>query len=408
MTDDINSLSNGFPDPVNNSGASESYRNDALRNSGADNDNIAISSDSSSYSQEDYYSFPTSSGKITEITDDSSTKEKRHKPRFPFGYFAVILVICIIVSSLSGAGGAFFMYKMLPVNVTPDHETVSYPYDSEETEDDAPRYEDHISEEIITAGIINEESSSFINSSQEGSGSSATTPDIDATTAPPATTEPATEEYVLTKGDIYAIAVHSIVAITCTWDETFNSIFGTFSRTYQNSGTGFIISNKGHIITNYHVVEKGTTITVTDYSGNVYQATLIGSEPTNDFAVLKIDAVTIPVTLGNSSELKVGDDIMVIGNALGELSYSFTDGIVSHLSRSVTVESGDIINMFQTNAAINNGNSGGPVYNMEGEVVGIASAKYASDKIEGLGFCIPIDDVKGMLADILLENLSAG
>lgn len=388
MSDDINSFANGLSENENTAPFTENCGyNPEPDNKNSDNyGNFP-------YDGSETYSSPAN-GRITEITDGDEKKEKKHKTRFPFGYFAIILVICIIVSSLSGAGGAFFMYKILPVSSAPE-ETKFTPQTNEAVTEEFISDIETTEEGLINTGAVTEETSD----------EPETIPVT--TTAPETTAEPETASPALTKGDIYAFAVHSIVAITSTWDETFNSLFGTYSRTYQNTGTGFIISNRGHIITNYHVVEKGTVLTVTDYAGNEYKATLIGSEPANDFAVLKIDAVTIPATLGNSSDLKVGDDIMVIGNALGELSYSFTDGIVSHLSRSVTVESGDTINMFQTNAAINNGNSGGPVYNMNGEVVGIASAKYASEKIEGLGFCIPIDDVKEMLADILLQSFSA-
>lgn len=324
---------------------------------------------------------------ITEIKDT----EKKPKLRFPFGYFAIILAVCIVISSLSGAGGAFFMYRMLsPVSTVPE-ESTGNSFD----------IEDSFTEEIITETPVNTG-----NITEENTFTPSVT--TETSTAETTTEESITEQYTLTKGDIYSAAVHSIVAITATWNQQYYSLFGTYSRLMSTSGTGFVISSSGHIITNHHVIENGTSITVTDYEGNEYSAEVVGTEPSNDFAIIKINADTIPVTLGKSSELKVGDEIMVIGNALGELSYSFTDGIVSHLSRNVTVESGDTINMFQTNAAINNGNSGGPVYNMNGEVVGIASAKYASDTIEGLGFCIPIDDVKDMITDILLYGYVTG
>ncbi len=324
---------------------------------------------------------------ITEIKDTA----KKQKLRFPFGYFAVILAVCVVISSLSGAGGAFFMYTMLsPVSAV-----------SEETTLNNFEIEDSFTEEIITENPINTGNTTEDNTfAPNGINETKSTE--------PAVTEPETEIYTLTKGDIYSVAVNSIVAITSTWNQQYTSLFGQYYRTMSTTGTGFIISDSGHIITNHHVIENGTSIKVSDYEGNEYSAEVIGSEPSNDFAIIKINEKTIPVTLGKSSELKVGDDIMVIGNALGELSYSFTDGIVSHLSRNVTLENGETVNMFQTNAAINNGNSGGPVYNMNGEVVGIASAKYASDKIEGLGFCIPIDDVKDMITDILLYGYVTG
>ena len=310
---------------------------------------------------------------------------RRHRRnRFPAGAFVIILVICIITSAVSGAGGAFLMFNLL--YSTPE-ETTAQEFVIEETTTQKP--------EIEATAAPSEEATTE---------APATQPTEEVTVYIPA---PSTES-TLSKGDVYAEAVHSIVAIKTSWKQYYSSILGSYYRPATSSGTGFCVSDNGYIVTNYHVVEQATELTVTDYNGREYKARVVGSEPSNDFAVIKIDAATVPAKIGSSSDLKVGDDIMVIGNALGELSYTFTDGIVSHLSRSVTISTGKTINMFQTNAAINNGNSGGPVYNMNGEVVGIASAKYASEKIEGLGFCIPIDDVKKMMSDIIAYGYVTG
>ena len=156
-------------------------------------------------------------------------------------------------------------------------------------------------------------------------------------------------------------------------------------------------------MTNYHVVKENQDLRVTTYDGREFSATMVGYDENNDVAVLKISADTTPVTIGNSSDMTVGDDIMVVGNALGDLSYTFTDGLISYTNRKIQTSSGKTINMFQTNAAINSGNSGGPVYNMDGEVIGIASAKFASAEIEGLCFFIPIDDVKNTILNIAYQ-----
>ena len=321
---------------------------------------------------------------------------KYNKQRFPFGAFAVILIVCVLVSAASGAGGAFLMFSLL--YSTPE-ETTAPEFVIEETTATEP-----------SAGVTEPATEPLPETEPEGD---AATPS-EATTAvrPPETVTvyvPAEKPgNTLSKGEIYAEAVNSVVTITSSWKQYYSSILGSYYRPAKMSGTGFCISDNGYIVTNYHVVENAAELTVTDYSGKEYKAELIGSEPSNDFAVIKIKADTEAVKLGNSSDLKVGDDIMVIGNALGELSYTYTDGIISHLSRLVTLESGEKVNMFQTNAAINNGNSGGPVYNIRGEVVGIASAKYASEQIEGLGFCIPIDDVKQMISDIIIFGYVKG
>ncbi len=331
---------------------------------------------------------PVNYGEIKEIKEP---QRKRERPRFSLVTFAVTLVVSIIVSALSGAGGAFFMYIFL----TPD------------STEKAPETTNEFVIEETTAASLNsipEEAVTQESSTTENN----FVPVIEETTAKNQEQATLPVPVTLTKGEIYSEAVDSVVTITASWKQYYNSILASYYRPATSSGTGFCVTDNGYIITNNHVVEKAEELKVTDYNGKEYSAKVIGTAPENDFAVIKIDADTVPVALGNSSELKVGDDIMVIGNALGELSYTFTDGIISHLSRTVTLEGGEKINMFQTNAAINNGNSGGPVYNMDGKVVGIASAKYASETIEGLGFCIPIDDVKDMMEDIIIYGYIKG
>ena len=168
-------------------------------------------------------------------------------------------------------------------------------------------------------------------------------------------------------------------------------------------GTGFVISENGYIVTNYHVVHGADSFVVTLYDKSKYNAKLVGYEDSNDIAVLKIDVKgkIQSVIYGQSSALSVGDSVFVIGNPLGDLTYTLTDGIVSALNRLIATDDMTVINMFQTNAAINSGNSGGPVFDEHGFVVGIACAKYASSSIEGLSFCIPIDDVRSMIDEII-------
>ncbi len=316
-------------------------------------------------------------------------KRKYRSGRFPYGAFAVALVICVLISAVSGAGGAFFMFSLL--YSTPE-ETTAQEFIIEETTEE------------LTVSVTEAET--------ESAAEAVTLPEETTAAKPPETVTvyiPAEKPgNTLSKGEIYSEAVNSIVTITSSWKQYYSSILGSYYRPAKMSGTGFCVSDNGYIVTNHHVIEHAEELTVTDYHGNEYKAELVGSEPSNDFAVIKIDTDTVSAKMGNSSELNVGDDIVVIGNALGELSYTYTDGIVSHLSRLVTLESGKEVNMFQTNAAINNGNSGGPVYNIKGEVVGIASAKYASEQIEGLGFCIPIDDVKTMISDIIIFGYVKG
>ena len=181
-----------------------------------------------------------------------------------------------------------------------------------------------------------------------------------------------------------------------------------FETTSAVSGSGFVISQDGYIVTNYHVVENASTIKVTFSDGKSYDAVYVGGERDNDVAVLKIDASGLtPVVLGDSDNMLVGDSVYTIGNPLGELTYTMTDGMVSALNRTVTNQSGITMNMLQTNCTINSGNSGGPLFNQYGEVIGITSAKLSnsasssSASIEGIGFAIPWNDVKDLVKQLI-------
>ena len=202
--------------------------------------------------------------------------------------------------------------------------------------------------------------------------------------------------------ELYKANINSVVSINTTI--TTN----VFNQTVQNAsaGSGFIITADGYIVTNYHVIDSASTVKVTLHDGTTYDAKIIGGDEDYDVAVLKIDATNLQaVTFGDSSKLQVGEDIAAIGNPLGELTFSMSEGIVSSVDRAINVD-GTPFNMIQVSAAINPGNSGGPLFNTYGEVVGIVSAKYssyASTSVEGLGFAIPINDVIAMVEDIM-EN----
>lgn len=173
----------------------------------------------------------------------------------------------------------------------------------------------------------------------------------------------------------------------------------------SGAGSGVIISADGYIITNHHVIENASKITVRLTDKTEYEAALIGSDELADIAVIKIkpaDGTTLSVAvLGNSDELVVGESVIAIGNPLGELGGTVTDGIVSALDREVSVE-GKKMNLLQTNAAINPGNSGGGLFNLYGELVGVVNAKYSSTGVEGLGFVIPVNKAKSV-AEQLIE-----
>ena len=175
-----------------------------------------------------------------------------------------------------------------------------------------------------------------------------------------------------------------------------------------SSGSGFVLTEDGYIVTNYHVVKDAHTVEVTMYDGTEYDARYVGGDEDYDIAVIKVDASGLPaVTLGDSSKLNVGDRVLAIGNPLGELTFSMSGGMVSSVNRAINVD-GTPFNMIQTDTSINPGNSGGPLLNSYGEVVGIVSAKYSStssqETVEGLGFAIPINDVISMVKDIMTNG----
>ena len=208
---------------------------------------------------------------------------------------------------------------------------------------------------------------------------------------------------LMSPAEVYASTVNSVVSINCSAVST--NIFGQQTES-ASSGSGFIYTADGYIVTNQHVVANASSINVTLYNGDTYPATLVGSDSDYDVAVLKIDAKDLPaVTLGSSTDVNVGDTVLAIGNPLGELTFSMSQGIVSCVNRAINVE-GTPFNMIQVDASINPGNSGGPLMNLYGEVVGIVSAKYSSyadTTVEGLGFAIPINDVQSIISDIM-EN----
>ena len=216
---------------------------------------------------------------------------------------------------------------------------------------------------------------------------------------------------LLTAPEIYAAYVGSTVGITTEivttngWGQPVSS---------AAAGSGFVITQDGYILTNYHVIEDANSIQVAFVDGTTYDAELVGGEEENDIAVLKINATGLtPVIIGDSDNVRVGEQVVAIGNPLGELTYSMTQGIISARDRSITMENGEVMNMLQTDTAINSGNSGGPLFDMYGQVIGITSAKLSgssssSATIEGLGFAIPINDVKDMVADIMENGYVTG
>ncbi len=214
----------------------------------------------------------------------------------------------------------------------------------------------------------------------------------------------------MTVDQVYAANLGSVVGVngdvkTNYWGQVVSN---------PVAGSGFVITSDGYILTNYHVIDGVDDLKVSFADGTTYDATLVGGEEANDIAVLKIDASGLQtVVVGNSDDMKVGQQVVAIGNPLGELTFTLTAGYVSALDRNITMSDGNTINVMQTDAAINSGNSGGPLFNTYGECIGITNAKYSNNgstnaSIEGIGFAIPINDVIDMVSDIIEKGYVTG
>lgn len=176
----------------------------------------------------------------------------------------------------------------------------------------------------------------------------------------------------------------------------------------EGAGSGVVYSSDGYIVTNNHVIDGATNITVTMHDGSTYPAELIATDSKTDLALLKIEKDDcIPVVLGNSDNLIVGEVTIAVGNPLGQLGGTVTNGIISALDREITLD-GRTHNLLQTNAAINPGNSGGGLFNANGELIGIVVAKSSGSDVEGLGFAIPVNDVKEVIEQLLTNGYVSG
>ena len=217
----------------------------------------------------------------------------------------------------------------------------------------------------------------------------------------------------MTAEDLFLMAVNQVVGIRVevVQPDLFASR-GTPTRTSSISGSGFIISTGGYILTNYHVIETAhranLPITVELYDGRTYQAEIIGYDDTSDVALIKIDADNLnAAAIGDSDNIRVGQSVYAIGNPFGELIFTMTDGIVSALDRVVMLDR-QTINTFQFSAPVNSGNSGGPIFNIRGEVIGIVTAKVARANAEGIGFAIPINDAIDIAVDLIEHGYLTG
>ena len=202
----------------------------------------------------------------------------------------------------------------------------------------------------------------------------------------------------LTLPELFDGANPAVVAIST--EVTGRNAFGRVV-TFPSSGSGFFVSSDGYIVTNDHVIENANSITVLLYDGRVIPATVVGRDPDSDIAVIRIEGTNYPfLSFGNSDTLRVGEQVAAIGNPLGELANSMTVGHISALNRDINID-GTSHNKIQTDAAVNRGNSGGPLLNLYGEVIGVVSAKSTGMDVEGLGFAIPSSHAESIMRQLV-------
>lgn len=220
----------------------------------------------------------------------------------------------------------------------------------------------------------------------------------DPSTDPEAAVSTSNNEKNLSMTEAAARTVDSVVEIL-----TEQTVSGSYMQQYviKGGGSGVIITEDGYIVTNHHVIEDATEIQVTLRSGTSYKATLVGADSVADLAVIKIDAKGLsPATFGDSDALLVAESVFAIGNPLGRLGGTVTQGIISALARTITIENQEMT-LLQTTAAINPGNSGGGLFNLAGECIGIVNAKSYASGIEGLAFAIPSNTAVPVIEDLM-------
>lgn len=204
-------------------------------------------------------------------------------------------------------------------------------------------------------------------------------------------------------GFVEAVAKIKPAVVIMTVETTYYNWWGEkYSK--QSAGSGFIIDPRGYIVTNNHVVEDASSITVKLYDGRTLPASIVGTDPETDLAVIKVDAKNLPYAeLGRSSELRQGESVLALGNALGMGEITAVGGIVSALDITITISSrgNTLHNLILIDAPINPGNSGGPLVNMAGEVVGVTCAKIVEVSVEGMGYAISIDSAKPIIEKLI-------
>ena len=321
--------------------------------------------------------------------DDSWQTGSTKPPKSHSGVIAVMLIVIIFLCGVITVLGILNirLFSQLQTREEADYSITFTPEETAEqpmviaAEETAPVTEAPAAEETLT---VTEDSSISI-----------------AIEESPASPENIPQSGGLSLQEIYEKNIPSVVSLACTL------------RSGTSTGTGVVLSGDGYILTNAHVVDGSRYVTVYLSDGRNFEATLVGADEITDLAVLRISAEDLdPVEFGDSSILRVGDSVSAIGDPLGmEFRGSFTDGIISAINRDVTID-GRKMSLIQTNAALNSGNSGGPLLNCYGQVIGINTMKIGafteSAGVEGLGFAIPSATVKDVVEQLISQGYVSG
>jgi len=322
------------------------------------------------------------------------------KKRRGRGMKTVFAVICAIVLMLSSGFAGAKIYEARLNSLTFSSETVkTYSPGTDVISND-------LSTGSISRDVDKSDSSGSSNGSSVGDNFVDSESDDDSSgNGNNSLGSPNSNGSTLSPTELFAGANPAVVAIST---ETIgHNVFGR-PVTYPAAGSGFIISDDGYIVTNNHVIEGANSISILLHDGTSQPATLVGRDPNSDLAVLKIDMQGLSyLTWGASDTLKVGEQVAAIGNPLGEFANSMTVGYISALNREINID-GTPRNMLQTDTAVNEGNSGGPLLNMKGQVIGIVSAKSTGMNVEGLGFAIPSNEAKVVIEHLIRDGYVKG
>ena len=341
----------------------ENRTNDAEKNGGEsfgvayipDNNNDKKASDNAGngYTYIPYGAASQPAYSHTAQNTSNEVKKKKQKKNHLAAVLSCVVVLCVLLSAAAAFGGTYIANKLVYGNANTDTSGTGVPGGEVE---------------LLQSGVYRQVTTTVVKDGQQ-----------------------------MSVAETAAAVKDSVVEIVLSASSRGQSIT-------IGAGSGVIISADGYIVTNHHVVENASKITVRLTDKTEYEAALVGSDEVADIAVIKIkpaEGVKLTVAvLGDSDKLVVGEKVIAIGNPLGELGGTVTDGIVSALDREVLVD-GQKMNLLQTNAAINEGNSGGGLFNLYGELVGVVDAKSFGTGIEGLGFVIPINDAKAVIEQLI-------